>query len=336
MEVAEPIHGAVVSVIIPTYRRAGALGSAVRSALLQGAAVHEVLVVDDNRDEAESAKVAAVLSAIGDLRVRHLRNAGRSGAAAARNVGLRAATSPYVAFLDDDDYWLPGKLDAQLGRFTSGVVGVDCGYVEKDSGWGLLIEVRADGRLKSQADLAAGYCPTSSSLVMVRRSVALAAGLFDEGIVGGFEDYDFWLRCAAAGTFASLPEAKCVYIQHSGLRLSVALEGRLRGIEQFIERWRGQLGGDAQIAGFRSRWRLIAFITNARRSLSNARAESLRYAWSAVREFPTRFISWQSLFFAVGGFALARRVSQLRNRRRMPPAALVADIGRLEALIDVR
>ena len=143
-----------------------------------------VLVVDDNRRPEDEGKVQAVLASIGDPRLVYLRNRGEPGGSASRNVAIRQASAPVLAFLDDDDQWLPGKIDAQLAAMTPDMAGIDCGYVECDETWGLMLEIRGEARMRSQADLLAGYCPTSTSLVMLRRDVALQAVELGENIAG--------------------------------------------------------------------------------------------------------------------------------------------------------
>ncbi|MEO5659083.1 MAG: glycosyltransferase family A protein [Polaromonas sp.] len=316
-----------VSVVIPTFRRAEMLPGAIRSALMQGDAICEVIVVDDNRDQMHSDQVRQVVDAIGDPRLVYLRNEGESGGSASRNVGIRQARAPILAFLDDDDHWLPGKIEAQLALMAPGIVGIDCGYIERDDAWGLMLEIVGDGQRKTQSQLLAGYCPTSTSLVMLRREAALKAGLFDERIAS-FEDYDFWVRCAAFGDFATLAEPKCVYVQHSGYRLSVAVEARLKGLDEFLVRWGPRIGDASTVAALQRHWRLIAYATNARRSLDTDRLESLRYAWSALCTNPRKVHGWQSLLFGLVGFKTARRLSRVRNAS----CNLVAE--RRQALID--
>lgn len=98
-----------VSVVIPVYNRAQLLPRALESALSQ-AEVLEVLVVDDaSADHPEEAVRLA-----GDARVRCIRQERNQGPAAARNRGVREAKGEFVAFLDSDDAWRPGKLAAQL------------------------------------------------------------------------------------------------------------------------------------------------------------------------------------------------------------------------------
>jgi glycosyltransferase involved in cell wall biosynthesis len=99
-----------VTVVIPTCNRPDLATRAVHSALGQTYEDLEVLVVIDGPDPATE----RALAAIPDARLRVLPLAERGRAPNARNVGARAATGRWTAFLDDDDEWLPEKLAVQL------------------------------------------------------------------------------------------------------------------------------------------------------------------------------------------------------------------------------
>jgi glycosyltransferase involved in cell wall biosynthesis len=99
-----------VSVVIPTFERPDLVQRAVRSALAQTVADIEVIVVVDGRDPA----TMDALRAIDDPRLRVHVPDRHLGNAEARNAGVRLARAPWVAFLDDDDTWLPDKLASQL------------------------------------------------------------------------------------------------------------------------------------------------------------------------------------------------------------------------------
>jgi glycosyltransferase involved in cell wall biosynthesis len=100
----------IVSVVIPTRNRPSLVVRAVETALAQTLTEIEVIVIIDGLDT----ETSAALAAIADPRLRTVSLSSPVGAAEARNIGVREACAQYIAFLDDDDEWLPHKLDAQL------------------------------------------------------------------------------------------------------------------------------------------------------------------------------------------------------------------------------
>ncbi|MFG1606878.1 glycosyltransferase family 2 protein [Actinoplanes sp. NPDC049265] len=99
-----------VSVVIPTRFRPDLVVRAVRSALVQTHRDLEVIVVIDGPDD----PTEKALAALGDERLRVITLPGKGGAPNARNQGAQAARGAWVAYLDDDDEWLPAKLEVQL------------------------------------------------------------------------------------------------------------------------------------------------------------------------------------------------------------------------------
>ena len=99
-----------VSVVIPSYRSESVVGAAIESVLAQDFQPHEVIVVEDE-DVADSA--TARLCATFGPQVKYLTNA-HGGASSARNRGAALATGEWLAFLDADDVWEPGKLRIQM------------------------------------------------------------------------------------------------------------------------------------------------------------------------------------------------------------------------------
>ncbi|MBQ8236643.1 MAG: glycosyltransferase family 2 protein [Oscillospiraceae bacterium] len=100
----------LVSVIMPAYRCAGTIAAAIDSVLIQNVALELIIVNDCSPDN-----VSEVLAAYcADERVRVVTNEKNMGAAKSRNRGVSMARGKYVAFLDSDDLWMPGKLAAQV------------------------------------------------------------------------------------------------------------------------------------------------------------------------------------------------------------------------------
>lgn len=100
----------LISVIIPTRNRPALLLRAVQSALEQTLRGIEVVVVIDNEEGCESFDAVSRL----DDRVRCVVLREQAGGAEARNIGVRNARSAWIALLDDDDEWLPAKLETQM------------------------------------------------------------------------------------------------------------------------------------------------------------------------------------------------------------------------------
>ncbi|HEX5964668.1 MAG TPA: glycosyltransferase family A protein [Pyrinomonadaceae bacterium] len=102
-----------LSVVIPTWNRAHLVCDAIDSALNQSAGDVEVIVVDGESTD----NTADVVTQRYGTRIRLLCLKGRSGPGAARNAGVALARGELFAFLDSDDVWLPGKLDAEIHVF---------------------------------------------------------------------------------------------------------------------------------------------------------------------------------------------------------------------------
>ena len=105
-----------VSVVLPTYNRAGLLGRSIRSVLEQNYGDFEVLVIDDGSTD----ETASVVAGFDDRRIKYVPLTRNNGAGAARNVGLGLARGKFLAFQDSDDEWLPSKLTKQMSAFMRG------------------------------------------------------------------------------------------------------------------------------------------------------------------------------------------------------------------------
>ncbi len=99
-----------VSAIIPVYNGEAFVGRAIESALAQTYAELEVIVVDDGSTDSTAEIVRSFEDRVACI---YQRNQERS---VARNAGLARATGQYLAFLDADDWWLPGKLERQIAH----------------------------------------------------------------------------------------------------------------------------------------------------------------------------------------------------------------------------
>jgi glycosyltransferase involved in cell wall biosynthesis len=178
-----------VSVIIPTYNRAGMLTAAIDSVLAQDFTDFELIVVDDGSTD----DTPQVLKAYGaKIKVIRQRN---QGVSAARNRGIAAACGRLIAFLDSDDLWLPGKLTIQIDFFKTTPEALICQTEEIWVRNGVRVNPKERHRKYSGMifERSLTLCLVSPSAVMARPGLFEKFGLFDESLPA-CEDYDMWLR----------------------------------------------------------------------------------------------------------------------------------------------
>ena len=179
----------LISVVIPTYNRGWILKEAVDSVLAQKYPAYEVIVVDDGSTD----DTAAILAGYGN-HITILRQENR-GVSAARNRGVRKAGGNLLAFLDSDDLWLPGKLEAQADFFHAHPEMLICQTEETWVRNGRRVNPK-NRHKKPSGDIfepSLELCLVSPSAVMLRRELFEEMNGFDERLPA-CEDYDLWLR----------------------------------------------------------------------------------------------------------------------------------------------
>lgn len=179
----------IISVIIPTYNRGWILKEAVDSVLSQEFYNFELIVVDDGSED----NSPDILASYGD-RIKVIRQENK-GVSSARNRGIASSSGRYIAFLDSDDLWLPGKLSAQFAFFESNPGALICQTEETWQKNGK--RVNPGKRHKKMSgfyfEKALELCMVSPSAIMVKKNLFDMVGLFDETLPA-CEDYDMWLR----------------------------------------------------------------------------------------------------------------------------------------------
>ncbi|RLB06846.1 MAG: glycosyltransferase family 2 protein [Deltaproteobacteria bacterium] len=178
----------LVSVIIPTFNRGWILKEAIDSVLSQTFTDYELIVVDDGSTD----NTPDILKSYPQTKLIRQENRGVS---AARNKGVKASAGKYLAFLDSDDLWLPGKLEKQVNFFNKNP---DANICQTEEIWirnGTRVNPKKK-HLKPSGTIfekCLGLCLVSPSAVMMTREVFDEAGGFDETLPA-CEDYDLWLR----------------------------------------------------------------------------------------------------------------------------------------------
>lgn len=313
----EPI---TISVVIPCFNAGAYLGQAVSSILSQEGdfQVREIIIVDDNSTDAATQTVLADLS--GQERIQVLTNNGTKGAASSRNIGIRAAQSDWIAFLDADDYLLPGSLAVRCATLKQ--------FPETEWVGGDFLTLNRDGTLESSGRFArnldtyhflspafAGsgqpiklvrpareflHSPPANTIVtLVKRSLLLRMDGFDGELLRQ-QDYHLFLRLAANADFVFVPTPVAVCRLHdsnSTRSLTHTQTWRIKALNR--------LAALPEFAPYRAQIADKIFnlaLSNSYESRREHRfAQGMAWAFKAMLHDPMSSAAWRSLLASTLG-----------------------------------
>jgi len=238
-----------VTVVIPTRNRPEMVVKAVRSALAQTHPVHEVIVVVDGADDS----TVEAVEALGDARARCHVLPVNGGANNARNQGAVQATTAWVAFLDDDDEWLPEKIERQLAAASDFDI-VSCRFIVRNakgtSTWPKRLPAAGEkfgDYLFSRRSLFNGEAGVITSTLMVRRELIVRIPL--STTLRRHQEADWVIRTTELGArIVYAPEALLYFNDDSG-RVRISTTYNWRQSLEWIRSMRPRLGRRAY-AGF--------------------------------------------------------------------------------------
>jgi glycosyltransferase involved in cell wall biosynthesis len=297
-----------VSVVIPTFNRTGLLREAVGSVFAQTYTDWELLIADDGSGD----ETRAYLATLDDPRVTVILNAHGGGPAAMRNRAVARARGEWVAFLDSDDLWMPGKLALQTSRLASEP---DCDWSCTAFGFIDAIGARIRQRSGVPYDGRGGWilerlltfdATASIQTLMVRRSVFVELGGMDERFASR-ADYEFELRLAARSAICALPEVLSLIRVHPERmtvveELSAALDEFARA---FHKAEHAATSRSVRRLCRRQRAAQLATMVGVA-SRAGRHREAFAALSSALRAFPTSHRVWRSALAAI--MRAARRV----------------------------
>lgn len=184
-----------VSVVIPTHNRSKLVKRAIDSVLRQTYQNFEIIVVSDGSTDDTDFVLKEISK--NDPRVKFIAYENAKGANYARNIGIKEAAGDFVAFLDDDDEWMPEKLELQMNKFKEnellGLVytGVEVIYYTNKKIINYYSIPKKTGNLSR--DILISNCIGTTSSVVMKKSLFSKIGLFDENLKAR-QDYDLWIR----------------------------------------------------------------------------------------------------------------------------------------------
>ncbi len=300
-----------VSVVIPTFNRAAFLPSAVRSALEQTLREIEVIIVDDGSTDATPEVCRSFVA--GDSRIRVIRQANR-GLAAARNAGVAAARADWIAFLDDDDLWVPEALATMLTATTGdedAIASLCHRFVSTDPDL-VASAILSDPTRFDLASWPPVPPPATIALagLLLRPLVPIHAALFRRACLvelGGFdpqfhagEDYDLWLRMAARRPIRVVAAALALVRSHRA-QMSASLGSQARATRLVLEGFLASHPEGWTAAGrlrLRRRLALLAREEAYASLLAGNKSVAAAAAWRSITWCVTQPKSWLYLALA--------------------------------------
>lgn len=199
----------MVSVIMAAYNAGEFIARALDSVFSQTFDGFEVVVVDDASTDA----TLQVLEKYKEERLTVLRNTTRSGAAFSRNRAIEASKGKYIAILDADDFWAPGKLQAQVDFMENNKRASGVGtYVYETDREGVPVKMLRFPLKPEQIKCSTFFrCSFVHSSMLLRRSFLVDKNLKYRDEYKGAHDFELWSRAVFCGSFHQLPEPLTYY-----------------------------------------------------------------------------------------------------------------------------
>jgi glycosyltransferase involved in cell wall biosynthesis len=193
----------IVSIIIPTYNRTKYLALTLESISLQTCQDFEIIVIDDGSSDDEAKLLCKRYE-----KVKYIKISNSGGPAKPRNIGIQNSKGRYLAFVDDDDLWMPNKLEKQIEILDNnpdfGLVHSCCEVIDENG-------VSKDKIVGRPGTLGLKHGDVSLRMIgnwtvmmptsFVRKEVVSKVGFFNEEIIPALEDVEYWSRCCFLTNF---------------------------------------------------------------------------------------------------------------------------------------
>ncbi len=241
----------MITVIITTYKRKpDVINRAILSIIKQTYKEWELIVVDDSpcdwllRDEVRQ----AIIHYADSYKVEYIANAKNYGACYSRNIGLQKAQGEYIAYLDDDDEWLPEKLEEQLrilensSEDTALVYGPYYRLIENTGEKKLIDCPLLSGKLYDELMIRGNFFG-GMSMPLMRTKCVIDVGGFDE-LMQSAQDMDLWLRLAKKYNVVRASIPLVIYHVNDSEHITNNPRKKVAGLRRLIEKNKEYLLGN--------------------------------------------------------------------------------------------
>ena len=223
----------LVSAIIPTRDRPELLIRAAKTVARQTYRNIEIIIVDDGSHR----QIEALIKSEPELRsCKVINNVRRSGAAGARNTGFCESKGEFVGFLDDDDEWMPEKIEKQIEAFEKSghSVGIVCTQdIIVDGSAKIIRRRKLEGNVWEA--LRREHIAGNTSNPLIKRYVLHDVGGFDEGMQAA-QDKELWIRIAKRYEFTTVDEPLVIIHRHDSNRITGNRQKRILGAYKLLRK----------------------------------------------------------------------------------------------------
>lgn len=294
-----------VSVIILTRNRPQFLVKAIQSVLNQTFTDFEVIIVDD----ASTDETLKVIQSFQDRRIIAIRHEVNKGESGSRNAGVKMAKGEFIAFLDDDDEWLPQKLELQVAMFQKGnekLGGVYTGFYKWDITKEKIIgEFLPKRRGDIADDMFVRNWVGTPSTVVVKKKCLQDVGVFDESLVYG-PDWDMWIRIAQKYEFDCIMAPLVKYGIHQQ-QMSTNYRQWILGTERILEKYK-------EFYSVTRKGQSVFWVNLGENYCYSGNFQKGRETfWFGIRSYPHEIRFYYNLCLALMGERVFKKVKALRD-----------------------
>ena len=301
-------HQSLVTIVIPTYNQADFLREALHSVISQDLADWQAVVVNNHSTD----HTKDVVAEIADPRIQIIDFKNEGVIAASRTLALMQATSPFVAFLDSDDWWHPTKLSRCVAALQAGSDLVCHSEEWRSATSSRVVHYGPAYRASYQELLLGGNCVSTSAVVGCTKLFQKLGGFSTDPRFVTAEDYELWLRLTQSrAEFVFLNEVLGVFRIHS-LSASSSVERNSRAEMAVVAH---HLASARFASPAIQRRRLARSEYGAARAFHRSRDynRALQWFWRSIRNAP-----FSARTYAGTGMAVLGALRALVTRRTTP------------------